>query len=424
MITVDDGRLLIKYDDHHEVIDDQCIIAVTDKLFLTGSRNDRDQARSILVVKEDDTSKTACRFEAIEATGLSTSLEEQHSCDSLPPHLQSSALEDQNNIHVVISTRSGTGLAEAFFEDVVRPLLSALSLDGRHEVHRTTSAKTVSELAESIFLPRARSGIAQTIVLLAGDGAIVDLVNVFHSCHMNDKEKDSFVKPTIALIPMGTGNAMANSAGINSDATHGLRHLLRGSPQEIPTFKATFSPGAELLVDEGEKSEQLPLEGGSGNGFMYGAVVCSWGLHASLVADSDTTEYRKHGSDRFTMAANALLSPPDGSSPHAYQGKVTPINDDLNRRRLSASPIGQEHMYVLATMVSKLEQRLTISPLSRPLDGQMRLLYFGPMSGERVMSIMGKHIYMTAFPCGRFDCSYWNLSMQEWFCSTQEVLTS
>ena len=406
MITIDDGRLLIKYEDRHEIIDDGCIIAITENTLLTGSHSDRGHARSILVLKGDDTSKSACRFEAIEATGLPTSLEEHHFYDSLPPHLQSSALEDQNNIHVVISTRSGTGLAEAFFEDVVRPLLSTLGLDNSYEAHRTASEKTVSELAEAVFLPRARSGIAQTIVLLAGDGAIVDLVNVFHSCRMKDEDKDSYVKPTIALIPMGTGNAMANSAGINSDATHGLRHLLCGSPQAIPTFTATFSPGAELLVEEGEKAEQLPLDGGSGNGLMYGAVVCSWGLHASLVADSDTTEYRKHGSDRFTMAANALLSPPDGSLPHAYQGKVAPINDSLNGRRVSAPLIGQEHMYVLATMVSKLEQKLTISPMSRPLDGQMRLLYFGPMSRERVMSIMGKHIHMTVFFCGVFDCLY------------------
>lgn len=405
VITVDDGRLLIKYDDRHEFIEDQSIIAVTDKTLSTGSHNERDHARSILVVKADDTSTSACRFEAIEATGLPTSLEEHHFCDSLPPHLQSSALADQKNIHVVISSRSGTGLAEAFFEDVVRPFLSALELDNKYEVYRTTSEKTVSELAEAIFLPQARLGITQTIVVLAGDGAIVDLVNVFHSYRMNDKDKESFVNPTIALIPMGTGNAMANSAGINSDATHGLRHLLRGSPQEIPCFKSTFSPGAELLVDEGRKAEQLPIDGASGNGFVYGAVVCSWGLHASLVADSDTTEYRKHGSKRFTMAANALLSPPDGSPPHAYQGTVAPINDILNRRNDSVPLIRQEHMYVLATMVSKLEQKLTISPFSRPLDGQMRLLYFGPMSGERVMSIMGKHIHTTAFPCGMvLDC--------------------
>lgn len=121
---------------------------------------------------------------------------------------------------------------------------------------------------------------------------------------------------------------------------------------------------------------------------MYGAVVCSWGLHASLVADSDTTEYRKHGSKRFAMAANEILSPSDGSSSHVYKGVVTPIGDNDKTMKPLAE---HEHMYILATMVSNLEQKLNISPLSRPLDGQMRLLHFGPMSAERVMDIMGMY---------------------------------
>ena len=48
----------------------------------------------------------------------------------------------------------------------------------------------------------------------------------------------------------------------------------------------------------------------------------------------------------------------------------------------------REHMYVLATMVSNLQEKLRISPLSKPLDGQMRLLHFGPMDAAGVMRVM------------------------------------
>lgn len=393
-ILYDEDKLLIKHDQGIEIIEDQCIIAITNRIPLDPSRDSRE--RSILIVKTDETTGSGSCFEAVEATGLPASLEEWHGIDTLPPHLRQTSFQDQLNIHVVISTRSGTGLGEVFFKDVVHPCLAALGLGNAYETHRTKSERTVTKLAESIFLPRAKSGVLQTIIVLAGDGAVVDLVNVFQSGHLKDEA--SFVKPAIALIPMGTGNALANSAGINRDATHGLRHLLRGSPREIPTFKAIFSPGSELLVDEARKVELLANDGEGENGVIYGAVVCSWGLHASLVGDSDTTEYRKHGSDRFTMAARELLSPSDGSASHAYKGKVTLILDSENERRADALP-GQQHMYILATMVSNLEQNLTISPHSRPLDGQMRLLYFGPMPEERVMSIMGKPHVVAVSSC-------------------------
>ncbi|KAL8786326.1 MAG: hypothetical protein Q9195_008253 [Heterodermia aff. obscurata] len=385
-ITYDEDALLIKYNDGIEIIEDRCIIATTGRI---SSRDSRE--RSILIVKTDETSESGSSLEAIEATGLPPAFEEWHAIDLLPLHLRPTPSEERIDLHVIISTRSGTGLGHAFFQDVVRPCLAAFGLDNAYETHRTTSERTITELAESIFLPRAKSGVRQTIIVLAGDGAVVDLVNVFQSWHLNNEDGASFVKPAIALIPMGTGNALANSAGINSDATHGLRHLLRGSPQEIPTFKAMFSPGSELLVHDARKVELLAKDGESEHGVIYGAVVCSWGLHASLVGDSDTAEYRKHGSDRFSMAAKELLSPSDGSASHAYKGKVTLILDGGNERQgFSDALPGQQHMYILATMVSNLEQNFRISPHTRPLDGQMRLLYFGPLPGERVMNIMGR----------------------------------
>lgn len=41
-------------------------------------------------------------------------------------------------------------------------------------------------------------------------------------------------------------------------------------------------------------------------------------------------------------------------------------------------------------MVSNLEEKLCISPYSKPLDGRMRLLHFGPMSSDRVMGVLGR----------------------------------
>ena len=125
----------------------------------------------------------------------------------------------------------------------------------------------------------------------------------------------------------------------------------------------------------------------NGTATAYGAVVCSWGLHAGLVADSDTTEFRKHGAERFQMAAKEALFPSDGSPPHPYKGKLSIRRPGANDFEVVPR---ETHGYVLATFCSQLEAGFTISPASKPLDGKLRLVHFGHMSGQEAMDLMGK----------------------------------
>jgi diacylglycerol kinase family enzyme len=143
------------------------------------------------------------------------------------------------------------------------------------------------------------------------------------------------------------------------------------------------------LSDEGRAAQPVP-----GNA-LYGAVVASYGFHATLVADSDTEEWRKKGSERFGMVAKELLFPADGGQPYAYKARVALLSQESQR----LEPVQSlEHEYVLVTMVSNLERTFTISPLSRPLDGTMRVVHFGPGPGAKIMKIMqlayqgGKHV--------------------------------
>lgn len=192
-------------------------------------------------------------------------------------------------------------------------------------------------------------------------------------------------------IPLGTGNALFHSlhkaSTLPSLYIQSLRTLLHGTPKPLPTFKATFSPGARLLTNEARTV--TPLK----NDALYGAVVASYGFHATLVADSDTAEYRKHGDKRFGLVAKDLLFPEGGEAPHAYEASV----------RLDGRPMDggrEEHGYVLATLVSNLEKNFTISPSSKPLDGKLRVVDFGAMGGNEAMEVMkaaydgGKHVNM------------------------------
>jgi diacylglycerol kinase family enzyme len=107
-------------------------------------------------------------------------------------------------------------------------------------------------------------------------------------------------------------------------------------------------------------------------------------MHASLVADSDTAEYRKFGVERFKMAAKEALYPAEGSLPHPYKAQVSLLKGEKWEVLES-----KEHLYVLVPMVSHLEQPFCISPGSKPLDGTMHIVYFGPTSGDEAMRLMG-----------------------------------
>jgi diacylglycerol kinase family enzyme len=296
---------------------------------------------------------------------------------------------DTNNTegHIVVSVLSGKCQAESFFDGVIAPLLDQFNVSNHYQVHKTTSTSSVIELSRNILLPAARAGRKQRILLLSGDGGIVDVINELLSV---EDQSDAYTPPVVSLIPMGTGNALAHSTKI-FDATNGLASWLRGQPRDLPLFRVTFShdrEGAKLLADEGRKKENL-AQCTSDDSYFWGAVVFSWGFHAQIVADSDTPEFRKHGAKRFQMAAQEALFRSDSSGPHHYRGSVK-VQQQGGDKTISWAKLGNdEHCYVLGTLVSNLEETFTVSPGSTPLNGTIRLVHIGPESGEEIMRIMG-----------------------------------
>lgn len=386
---VNGGTLTASGEGYAESLSNSNVIGVTDH------RSEDDAAshsRQILLIPNasestQDSPGGERKFEAIRASNLPQAFIDANSISSRITHSsQSRSTETPAHLlYVLVSTLSGTGGAQHYFDEVIKPAFAAIGVqECSYDVHKTSSDKDISHFASTVLLPRANDGTHQTVLLLSGDGGIVDIVNAVLSAERTSQ----YVKPAIGLVAVGTGNAFANSTGLNKDSTRGLRHFFRGNPHPIPTFTATFSSRSELLVDEGKRTEPLSTLK-EGTGPVYGAVVCSWALHASLVADSDTTELRKYGSQRFQIAAKELLMPADGSTPHAYRGKITLFRRDDAGQETQQILDSHEHMYILATMVSNLEEKLTISPHSKPLDGQIRLLHFSPTSSADVMRIMG-----------------------------------
>lgn len=393
--------------------------------------------------------------------------ERPHSLSSLSaPHLPQPLLDDflleqppahlvdAEDLQVVVSTKSGTGLAKAVYDSVLSPLFAVFGLRARdhHSPAPDVNSTTIPDPSYQLFITKSRHSIRelahtrwgtsaaavttntqqrapsphQLIVLLSGDGGMVDLLN--GAGEPGDTPSSSLdTRTTIALLPLGTGNALfhslqkplyRNMSGSRqpSNLLVGLRTLLRGEAVSLPTFRASFSPGSVLVPPAPEDSEEdihgQDETGGSAApapvAQLLGAIVASHGFHAQLVWESDTAAYRKHGAKRFGMAAAELLK-----IAHAYQVEVEVrseggggwrrIHPHLPTGRTSndGSDMSERFMYVLSTMVSNLEKTFTVSPESRPLDGQLRLVSFGAIGPEKTMALMqaaydnGNHVNYT-----------------------------
>ncbi|KAL4813991.1 ATP-NAD kinase-like domain-containing protein, partial [Aspergillus spinulosporus] len=286
----------------------QINIPIADILCILPNGKDS-QGYIVVFLTEAESSSTPSKLERVHLeTALPAGLLSDHLLTEVPGHLN-------NDCHVVVSTASGTGRAKEL-SFILQQFLAWIGLN-QIKVHETQSAQTITELCHSLFIPQAEAGVPQTIVLLSGDGGLCDIIDAFHST-----PKSIQTVPNIGLIPAGTGNAMASSIGLMAHPKNPLMALLRGKPLPLPVFVATFSKGARYVQGDNSRVSRI-----------YGGVVASWGIHASLVADSDTVEYRKYGADRFKMAAKELLFPSDGSEAHKYNGTITLLKKDGQRQQ-------------------------------------------------------------------------------------------
>ncbi|KAK3294005.1 ATP-NAD kinase-like domain-containing protein [Chaetomium fimeti] len=403
---------------------------------------------------------------------------------SLPP----AHLSPPHEVHVVVSTHSGLQLGQGFYQTVLRPLLGAVGLEpreaqdgGGYQVTVTESADTIRDFAQK--LGRNNKAAAKTVILLSGDGGVTDFLN---GQDRSPPPPNNSLLPTIALLPLGTGNALFHSlhkplyTTTTTDSSNpapsplvlSLRTLFQGTPSPLPTFCASFSLGAKLIsapteADDDAATNPTPdtipsnTPGNTTDNtttdttpsqtpnppeaptaiptdapttpktpvtHLIGAVVASYGFHASLVWESDTPAYRVHGAKRFAMAAGGLLK-----LGHVYEVGVDVVRstDSTQSEFVGLAPGGWKGVggeggeggegegegsdgkgeggegkkgkgfnYVLATLVSNLEKTFAISPESQPLDGRLRLVHFGDVGGAKTMEIMmaayreGEHVGM------------------------------
>ena len=120
------------------------------------------------------TPPTPFKLNTTPATAVPEAFLNKHLFQGLPAHLNPAA----NALRVLISTLSGTGLSPQFFDDILEPVLGTIGLKSSdYDVVRTQSAESVKEFAQSELLVRANEGKKQTVLMLSGDGGMVDTIN-------------------------------------------------------------------------------------------------------------------------------------------------------------------------------------------------------------------------------------------------------
>lgn len=263
----------------------------------------------------------------------------------------------KNHVYVVDSVKAGKGQTngvDGVYSRVLKPIFQdVLHVD--HEYLPTTSAESITEFATSLRLDKP-----VTVLILGGDTSISEFVNGLAT-------NPSKGNVDLAVLPTGTGNALALSLGVNDLQTALQKLFTATSPEPLNLYLASLPEGTKILF-RGEEVADAPNQ-------FYFLVVFSWAFHASLVADSDTEELRQHGNERFKIAAEKNLG-----RPQKYDGSVL----------IGLSKYDGPFSYLVITPAQNFEPGFNILPRG---DIHEESLYIVAIGYEHEENLTGKYLY-------------------------------
>ncbi|KAK9466021.1 ATP-NAD kinase-like domain-containing protein [Lipomyces arxii] len=298
----------------------------------------------------------------------------------IPQHLDSKF----SNVTVINSTFAGKQLGSKVYEQLLKPLF--VVLDVAHEYIATESATSIASFAGQLVTSND-SEKESTVIIMSGDTSIHELVNALHPI-------SSSRNLTLAPIPTGSGNSLTTTLSVLTPID-AISRLLFGSPHALNPFYAVFPPECKEVIPPSEADPEgktvnlnTPDEFSDGSSWIYAFVEVSWALHAALLGDSDSPEYRKLGNDRFKIAAKENLDRNVG-----WNGPIKYVTT-AGVSEQEAGP----HSYVLWTTSTNLEPGFCIAPTAVPLSGKIQMIEIPFMDGEEVMRLLmlayqdGKHV--------------------------------
>lgn len=254
---------------------------------------------------------------------------------------QRSFTKSDSKLIILDSIKSGAGRTEDndFHSIVIKPILDVLNWN--YSYIKTTSREFVRRFAQSLDLSENYE-----IWIISGDTTISEFFN-----HL--PTEDLTVKPFLKILPlpMGTGNAWANSLGFDSPITS-IRSYFNGGlkARDTPLYGVTFPNGFSTIF----------------------FIIFSLGFHANLLHACEDPKYAKMGEERFKIAAQGILE-----------------NYDLDLN-ITVDGITRSYAYFALINTPNLEATYKPSPRSSSLEKELRLLgYFSSLThSELVEKIM------------------------------------
>ncbi|CUM68600.1 uncharacterized protein PRCAT00006327001 [Priceomyces carsonii] len=266
----------------------------------------------------------------------------------------------EGRLVILDSTTSGTGRKDKtdVYKSIILPIFKEI-LELKYDYIATENLNSIEQFAKSL----KDSNEDVTVIFISGDTSISEFINALPSI-------EGGLKLIVFPIPAGTGNSLALSLNI-SDPLEAVKKIIsQDAIDPLNLYEVAFPNGSyHLSKNEKVGLIQDPLK------FL---VVLSWGFHASLVADSDTPEMRKHGIERFKLAAYSNLSQAQN-----YEGQYF-INDQV---------FDGPFAYLVFTSAKKFEPTFEILPKGDILDDSLYSVSFkyeDEPDGKYILDIMGE----------------------------------
>ena len=265
-------------------------------------------------------------------------------------NIEHSILRKSRNL-IIDSIGSGTGRVNShnIYTEVIQPLFEDFGV--QYDYFMTEHENSIKEIASSV-----EQRLNLNVIFLSGDTSINEFIN-------NLAPTDKNLKLTILPIPCGTGNSLSFSVGIESKLAS-VERLFYSKEEPLFLYQAELPRKSEFLRQGKEVEIKRPLQ------FL---VVISWAFHAAIVADSDTEEMRRHGIERFKMAAIRNLE-----KRTIYEGDT----------KLTSKLIQGPYAYWLLTPATKFEPTFEILPKGSIRENSLYLVAVEASYIDNLMEIM------------------------------------
>jgi diacylglycerol kinase family enzyme len=306
------------------------------------------------------------------------------------------------NIYVIESVTAGKNTSFDFYNLIFKKLLINFGINHIH--FQTEKASSINEFAKSFCNEnnddnnKNKENSNYLFIFLSGDTSIFEFINSFYYQFHNTSLIPNI---TILPFPQGTGNALSNSLNINNNLI-AIKKFFEANQRHLPLY--------QLQSFKNLKSINPSLSSFTKNKSILFMIVASWGLHSTLVYESDKPEMRlNYGSERFKIAAEKILE----ANP-VFKGRIS-INNNSENKSLIFNKISQswelstiintsdnnniqDLSYFLLAAVSNFEETFVISPDSIVENDQLHVVSIPYVPSNIIMNLMmdaynkGSHI--------------------------------